>query len=149
MRTSPLLALVLATVAAGLGCESGTPVGPGPTDPADPGVLASITVIPNVTALGGGRTLRLTAKVRNRDGSTSTPVGVAWQSEDGDIATVDAAGLVYGLRPGRVQIVATWRDSRGSSLVTVFETVAKKPTPRCLEKDADGAASGALSSDQC
>jgi uncharacterized protein YjdB len=123
MRTLPLLTLVFATIAAGLGCQSGASLEP----PADPGPITTLTVLPSVTLLDGGKSLRLTAKVRQADGSLTSPPDVAWSSADGAIAAVDAGGIVYGWRAGRVQIVATWHDSRGSSLVTVLEPVAKKP----------------------
>ena len=123
MRTLPLLTLVFATIAAGLGCQSGASLEP----PSDPDPITTLTVLPSVTLLDGGKTLRLTAKVRQADGSLTSPADVAWSSADGAIASVDAGGIVYGWRAGRVQIVATWHDSRGSSLVTVLEPVAKKP----------------------
>ena len=123
MRTLPLLTLVFATIAAGLGCQTGASLEP----PSDPDPITTLTVLPSVTLLDGGKTLRLTAKVRQADGSLTSPADVAWSSADGTIASVDAGGIVYGWRAGRVQIVATWHDSRGSSLVTVLEPVAKKP----------------------
>jgi Big-like domain-containing protein len=137
MRTLPLLTLVLATAAAGMGCQSGAST-EAPDDPE-----SSVTVLPNITSVDGGKTLRLTAKVRQSDGSITTPADIAWLSEDGAIASVDADGTVRGLRAGRVQIVATWHDSRGFSLVTVLEPAARKPDgkqpkPLCTEKGAAG-----------
>lgn len=138
MRTLPLLTLVFATTAAGMGCQSGASLEP-PSDP-----VTSLTVLPSSTSLDDGTSLRLTAKVREPDGSITSPADVVWSSADGDIASVDAAGMVSGLRAGRVQIVATWHGSRGSSVVTVLETVRKKPNgntpvPECLEKATAGA----------
>jgi Big-like domain-containing protein len=139
MRTLPLLTLVLATAAAGMGCQSGASLEP----PADP--ESRLTVLPNITSVDGGKTLRLTARVRQADGSITSPADIAWLSEDGAIASVDAGGTVRGLRAGRVQIVATWHDSRGFSLVTVLEPVGQKPDgkqpkPQCTEKGVAGAA---------
>lgn len=148
MRTLPLLTLVLATAAAGMGCQSGASLEP-PADPAP-----TLTVRPSITSLDGGKTLRLTAKVRHADGSITSPADITWRSEDGAIASVDASGTVHGLRAGRVQIVATWRDNRGSSLVTVLEPVAQKPEgkepePQCLEKGIAGAGSEIPESGTC
>lgn len=146
MRTLPLLTLVLATAAAGMGCQSGAPLGP----PADPS--PTLTVLPSITSIDGGKTLRLTAKVRQADGSITSPVDVTWRSEDGDIASVDASGMVLGLRAGRVQIVATWRDNQGSSVVTVLEPVGQKPkgkAPQCSEKGIAGAGSEIPESGTC
>jgi uncharacterized protein YjdB len=123
MRTLSLLTLVVATTVAGMGCQSGASLEPR----SDPDPITTLTVLPSVTLLDGGKSLRLTAKVRQADGSLTSPADVAWSSADGAIASVDAGGVVHGLRAGRVQIVATWHDSRGSSLVTVLEAVAKKP----------------------
>jgi hypothetical protein len=147
MRTLPSLTLVLATAAAGLGCQSGASLEP-PAEPA-----STLTVRPSVTSLDGGQTLHLTARIRQADGSITSPVDIAWRSEDGAIASVDASGTVRGLRPGRVQIVATWRDNRGISLVTVLEPVAKKPGkepgPQCTEKGIAGAGSEIPKSGTC
>jgi hypothetical protein len=138
MRTLPLLTLVLATAAAGLGCQSGA------SFEASDDPTSTLTVLPTITSVDGGKTLRLTAKVRQPDGSIITPADIAWLSEDGAIASVDAGGTVLGLRAGQVQIVATWHDSRGFSLVTVLEPGAQKPDgkqpkPLCTEKGVAGA----------
>jgi len=124
MRALPLLTIVLATVAAVAGCQSDA------TAPlvvqADPQAL---TVVPIAATINGGKLLKLTATVHHEDGSTSSPSDVTWYSSDGAIASVASDGVVQGLRLGRVQIVATWHDSRGSSLVTVLEPVNKKQPP--------------------
>jgi hypothetical protein len=133
MRTLPLLTLVLVTAAAGVGCQSGASLEP------PPDAAPTLTVQPSVTSLDGGKSLRLIAKVHQADGSITSPADVSWSSADGTIASVDGDGIVHGLRSGRVQIVATWHDGRGSSLVTVLEPVTKKPDgknpgPQCLGK---------------
>ena len=70
--------------------------------------------------------------------------GRAYTEAHRDITSVDAGGPVRGLRAGRGQIVATWHDSKGFSLVTVLEPVAQKPEgkqpkPQCAEKGVAGA----------
>ena len=135
MRTLPLLTLVIATVAAGMGCQSDASLGPPPPP------TTALTVLPSSTTVGGGQSLRLTAQVHNADGSTTTPGGVTWISADGVVASVDADGMVHGLRPGQTRITATWHDNRAFALVTVSEPQAQKPRPECLEsgtaKDSD------------
>jgi hypothetical protein len=135
MRTLPLLTLVLATAAAGMGCQSGASL-EAPDD-----AEVTLTVLPTITSVDGGKTLRLTAKVRQPDGSITSPGDIAWRSEDGAIASVDAGGTVLGLSAGQVHIVATWRNSRGFSVVTVLEPGAqgKQPKPQCTEKGGAGA----------
>jgi hypothetical protein len=129
METWSLFSLVVATAAATLGCQSDA------TAPliveADP---VGLTVAPSTAMVDGGKALRLTASLRLPDGSTATAADVTWQSADGTIATVGPDGIVQGLRSGRVQIVATWHDSRGSSLVTVVDPGTKGEKPgRCLQ----------------
>ena len=54
-----------------------------------------------------------------------------------NIMSVDAGGTVRGLRAGRVQVVATWHDSQGFSLVMVLEPVAiGSPWRYCLDPRA-------------
>jgi hypothetical protein len=148
MRTLPLLTLVLATAAAGMGCQSGAPL----EVSGDP--ESALTVLPATTSVDGGKTLRLSAKIRQSDGSIITPADIAWLSEDGAIASVDASGTVSGLRAGQVRIVATWHDSRGFSLVTVLEPVAGKPDgkfpkPLCTEKGVPGTSAEIPNDDTC
>jgi hypothetical protein len=138
MRTLSLLTIVLATAAADMGCQSGASL-EAPNDPE-----LTLTVLPTVTSVDGGKTLRLTAKVRQPDGSITSPADIAWLSEDGAIASVDGGGTVLGLRAGQVRIVATWQDSRDFSLVTVLEPAAhkpegKQPKPQCAEQGVPGA----------
>jgi hypothetical protein len=92
---------------------------------------ATVSVIPGLVSVDGGKALKLTAKVRHADGSYSEPVDVTWSSADGAIATVGTGGWVQALRPGRTQIVASWHENRGSSLVTVIDPLAKKSPPPC------------------
>jgi hypothetical protein len=138
MRTSSLLSFVVATAAATLGCQSDA------TAPliveADP---VGLTVVPSIATVDGGKFLKLTASLHLPDGSKTAAPDVTWHSADGVIATVGSDGIVEGLRAGQVQIVATWHDSRGSSLITVLDPAAKgKKLPHCLERLEAGAGSG-------
>jgi hypothetical protein len=92
---------------------------------------ATVSVIPGLVSVDGGKVLKLTARVRHADGSYSEPVDVTWSSSDGAIATVGTGGLVQALRPGQTQIDASWHGNRGSSLVTVLDPLAKKSPPQC------------------
>jgi hypothetical protein len=121
MRTLSLLTLVLAGAIASLGCKGADIVAPSDDTP-------TLNVLPSVTTIGGGRFLRLTAQVKHADGSTTAASGATWQSSNGAIATVDATGMVHGLKSGRVQILAQWSGARSSSVVTVLEPVKKVPS---------------------
>jgi Big-like domain-containing protein len=138
MRTPSLFSLVVATAMATLGCQSGA-TAPLTIDD-DP---TGLTVVPSIATVDGGKFLKLTASLHLADGSRATASDVTWLSADGTIASVGTDGVVHGLKAGQVQIVATWHDSRGSSLVTVIDPAIKgeKP-PRCLEPIKAGTGSG-------
>jgi uncharacterized protein YjdB len=144
MRTLSSLTLALVATAAVVGCQSDATAPP--TDQTPP---LALSVAPSVALINGGKFLRLVATVRHADGSTATPTDVTWSSANGAIASVASDGLVQGLSAGKVQIVATWHDSRGSSLVTVVEPVAKKPPPKCLEPSQAGIGAEALAETGC
>ena len=141
MRNVRLLSLAVAAAVSALGCGSDT--GPSETDPPNP-----LTVAPSLATLKGGQALRLVASLHLANGSTSSPDQVRWTSGDGTIASVDPDGTVRALRAGRVQIVATWHDSRGSSLIVVAEQVTKKPKG-CLNQLRAGTASSIPTNGPC
>ena len=120
MRTARLLSLAFAVVSLGA-CQSEaiTPQEPDPPGPA-------LTVAPSYAAVGGGQIIRLTATVAQPNGSRTAAENVRWSSADASIATVAQDGTVHALKPGRVQIVAEWQASRGSSLIVVTDPVSKK-----------------------
>jgi len=127
MRNVRLLSLAVAAAVSAFGCGSDTPGVTGPEQ------SSPLTVAPTLATLQGGQALRLVASLHLANGSTSSPDQVRWTSADATIASVDPDGTVRGLRAGRVQIVATWNDSRGSSLIVVADQVAKKhPGSGCL-----------------
>ena len=128
MRNVRLLSLAAAAAVSAFGCGSDPGDITGNTGPSSP-----LTVAPTLATLQGGQALRLVASLHLANGSTSSPDQVRWSSADATIASVDPDGTVRGLRAGRVQIVATWHDSRGSSLIVVADQVAKKhPGSGCL-----------------
>jgi hypothetical protein len=145
MRTSSLFSLVVLTAAATLGCQSDAtaPL----TVESDP---AALTVAPSIATVDGGKFLRLTASLHLPDGSKATAPDVSWRSADGSIATVGPDGIVQGVRSGRVQIVATWHDSRGSSLITVLDPAAKGKKPgHCIQRLETETGSGIPTDDGC
>ncbi len=88
----------------------------------------ALSVAPRFASMPNGTIVRLAATVHQTDGTSSAPSDVEWTSTDETIATV-SRGIVTGIKPGRVQILATWHRSRGSSLVYVLDPIAKKPPP--------------------
>jgi uncharacterized protein YjdB len=87
----------------------------------DTGVRAAVAITTRpVRALRPDSTIRLLAEVRDARGSLMPNAAVAWASGDSMVARVDrSSGQVHGLRPGRVQIVATHGSGRDSVVITV------------------------------
>ena len=123
MRTLTWLTIVAASLA---GCQSDT------TAPVLPGPL-TLKVQPGTATINGTKVIRLVARVYLEDGTSYEPSGVRWISANQNVAIVGSDGLVQGLRPGRVQIVAAWRDSKGWSTVSVADQVPKPPTEHATD----------------
>ena len=142
MRTVRLLSLAVAAAATVAGCQSGAT---NPLEPEHP-ATSPLTVVPHQATLGGGQAIHLTASLRRPDGSRTTPDNVRWSSADTRIAQVDEAGTVHALQAGRVQIIAEWQDSRGSSSIVVDEQVRKKnECPVFLEGGTESSAPASCS----
>jgi len=143
MRNVRLLFLAVAAAVSVVGCDSTAPEDQPPPPPPSP-----LTVAPSVATLNGGQVIRLVASLHLANGSTATPDNIAWSSADVSIATVDHTGAVHALRSGRVQIIASWHDSRGSSLILVANPVAKKPQ-QCLDQLRAGTESSIPTNGPC
>ncbi len=76
----------------------------------DPILVSSITISPSSESVNVGSTLALTESVSP---SNATDKTVTWSSDDTDVATVDATGLVTGVAEGVVTITATAQDAGG------------------------------------
>jgi Bacterial Ig-like domain (group 2) len=128
MRTVRLLSFAVITAVTAVGCQSGAtnPLGVEESDP------AGLTVAPSYARLNDGQAIRLVASLQLPNGSRSSPEDVKWSSADKAVATIDPDGTVRALRAGRVQIIAEWHASRGSSLIIVAEQVSKKGDPPVL-----------------
>lgn len=99
-----MLALVIAISAAGCGGGGAAPVtgGPGGTD-----ALASITISHPEGAVTVGDTMILQVEGRDGAGQPVANLQPQFSSSDAAVATVDAAGVVRGLREGAASITAT------------------------------------------
>ncbi len=93
--------------------------------PAAPSVL-TVAVEPAEVSLTVGETQNLTAAPRDVQGRTMQRP-VTWRSEDDAVATVSNAGVVAGMKAGRVHVNATSDGVTGSA--TVMVTPVVQPVP--------------------
>jgi len=84
-----------------------------------PQQVTSVTIAPLAAPLVPGATARLDARTFTKDGIPREGVEVTWKSESPSVATVDAAGVVTALRPGRAAIRATSGHGTTTSVVAV------------------------------
>jgi uncharacterized protein YjdB len=94
-RRSALAALALFALA----CSDDTT---GPSLPVD-----FIGITPTAVVLQIGATRQMTAIVRDSAGNTLTNRAVKWVSDNPDVATISATGLVKAVSPGYADILAT------------------------------------------
>ena len=85
---------------------SGPPPGPPPPPPTAT-VPARVTLEPAEVAVVAGDTIRVRARVLNDRAQPISDAVVTWASTDPAIATVDATGLVTGLKEGNASLSAT------------------------------------------
>lgn len=84
-----------------------------------PKPVASVQVAPTPLALVQGDTARLTVVLRSADGRPLTGRTVAWRSENGAVAQVDASGLVSAVGAGNTRVLAAAEGVEGASDVQV------------------------------
>lgn len=92
-------------------------------DPLDPGddAVESILVSPPATTVAIGSSVGLSAHVLGLAGTALTDRPVHWASEDPDVATVSAAGVVTAHQIGVVQVAASTGGRSGIAMVTVTD----------------------------
>ena len=83
--------------------------------------VKTIEIVPVKTPLVTGGNLQLDAVTRIFTGDPRTGVPVSWTSNNAQVATVDAAGMVTGVGPGKATITAT----SGAATTTTTITVVK------------------------
>jgi len=84
-----------------------------------PQVVTSVVIAALSAPLVPGAAARLQAATLTRDGVPREGVEVIWKSESPAVATVDAAGVVTAIAPGRATIRATSEQGTTTSIVTV------------------------------
>lgn len=106
-----LISLLILTAACGQDTS-------GPVDRPDP--VASVLVSPATATVMVGVTTQLSVSLKNSASAILTGRPVAWQSSNGNIATVSAAGLVTAKAAGPVVITATSEGQSGTASLTVI-----------------------------
>jgi len=81
--------------------------------------VASVTVAPATASVDEGKTVSLTATLKDANGGTLTGRTVTWASSNTTVATVSAAGLVTGKVAGTATITATSEGQSGTATITV------------------------------
>ncbi|MFP4597253.1 MAG: Ig-like domain-containing protein [Persicimonas sp.] len=98
--------------------------------------VAKVSVSPGSLSLEAQETAQLTATLEDAAGNELTDRSVSWDSEDRDIARVDADGLVTARGEGVVEITATAEGVVGTAQVAVdnpVETVEVSPSAPTIE----------------
>ncbi len=111
-------AWVLAAFFAVSSCGDDTAAPPPPPPPETP-QPSTVTVEPDTAVVVAGDTVRLTARVLDRRARVISGAPVTWTSGDPMVATVDATGLVTGLREGQASVTATSGPASATAPLTV------------------------------
>ena len=88
----------------------------------DPGDVESIVVTPAIATVSIGSSIELSAQVLDASGISVPDRPVHWASEDPQIATVSADGIVTAHGIGTVQVAASTGGRSGLAQVTVTTT---------------------------
>lgn len=113
-----------ATVTATSGTKSGTLVIEVSQVP-----VAHVVVAPALDTIIAGQSAQLAAAITSATDQPLTGRPVAWKSSDPAVATVNATGLVQGLKGGKVTVSATSEGVTGSAEVTVIGVASISVTP--------------------
>lgn len=84
-----------------------------------PQPVATVTVSPSKSTLSVGKTLQLSATLRDGGGSTLTGRSIDWSTSSSKIATVSSTGAVTGRAKGTATITATSEGKSGTATITV------------------------------
>ena len=127
-ETKEVSITVTVTPQGGTGLTATCNVTVSPNDP------AGVSISRETLELAPGQTGQLTATVTPEDAQQT----VTWSSEDTNIATVDANGLVTaGGQAGETRIVATAGTMKAYCTVTVFGIVLTKSSLTLNERDSE------------
>ena len=116
MKKNVFFALFALAALVFVGCDPNTPTPtPTPDDPTTEGVV--ITVTPETLLMAAGDEQKLTATVAPQ----GTQLQITWTSDNQEVATVNAAGIVTAVAPGTANIIAS---AEGATADTCVVTVS-------------------------
>jgi hypothetical protein len=82
--------------------------------------VSSVVIDPSAGEVQAGRTLQLTATLRDAGGETISDRTVTWSTSDASVAIVDETGLVTGVGEGVAETIASAEGMSGTAEVTVI-----------------------------
>jgi plastocyanin len=83
------------------------------------GPVARVDIQPVTSPIFVGAAIKLAAVARGSEGNPRNDAALSWTSSNPEIATVDAAGLLVGVKPGRATITAKSGGGSGEVIVNV------------------------------
>src|SRR5207247_6478799 len=86
--------------------------------------VAAVGVAPASATLQVGKTVQLTATLKDATGNPLAGRVVSWASSNVSVATVNGSGLVTGVATGSATITATSEGKSGTAVVTVAAIAA-------------------------
>ncbi len=96
-------------------------------------IPASISVQASSPQLKKGKSLKLEAKVFDKEGTVISGEEIVWTVDDDSIASIDAAGTLKALKPGKVNISAALKKNSSIKTNKSFEITDIKPSNISLE----------------
>lgn len=93
-----------------------------------PPTIKTIEINSLKTPLIAGSTIKLDATTRIASGDPRTGVPINWTSSDSRIATVDAGGVITGVRPGTATITATSGAASATTQISVAKNTLRNLT---------------------
>lgn len=84
-----------------------------------PQPVATVKLSPGKATLSVGKTLQLSAVLRDAGGATLTGRSIAWSTSASKVATVSSTGLVTARAKGSATIAATSEGKSGTATITV------------------------------
>jgi hypothetical protein len=90
--------------------------------------VKTIEIAPVKTPLVTGGNVQLDAVTRIFNGDPRTGVPISWTSDNAQVASVDAAGVVTGVGPGKATITATSGAATATTTITVIKNTLRSLT---------------------